>query len=94
MTNLIKLQSLLEIQGGTIHQMSEVIGLSVSDILNLHNVPYSYDKLSVLGKSVGLVAATCPGDYLKTRLMPEYRGNVSFWKAALRSYDLRCENLI
>lgn len=94
MTNLEKLQNLLGLQGGTIHQMVGITGLSVSQIIDLDVLPYEYSKKNVSGKNKGSVASTCSPVWLLDNLVKDFQGNISFWKSALKSVDMKQQGLI
>jgi len=88
MNNTEKLLKILGYQGGTIHDLSKEIGLSVSVILDIDKLSYDYGVLEGKAKSVGLITNTCSASYIKTNLLPIYYGSFNFWKAAIRSLDL------
>ena len=86
MNNLTKLQNLLGFKGGTIHQMSDLIGLSVENILKLDKLPSAIDYKA---KTTGSVSFTCSGKWLITNKVPEYYGNYSYWHYAVESLTLK-----
>tara|TARA_R110000851_G_scaffold281320_1_gene434762 strand:- start:267 stop:539 length:273 start_codon:yes stop_codon:yes gene_type:complete len=85
-TNLTKIQNLLGFSGGTIHQMSDLIGLSVDSILTIDKTPNMIDYRA---KAVGSVSFTCSGKWLIDNKVPEYYGNYSYWHYAVKSLTLK-----
>ena len=85
-TNLTKLQELLGFNGGTIHQMSEMIGLSVNEILTLDKTPYNIDYQA---KAVGSVSFTCTGKFIIDNKLEKYYGDYSYWHYAIKSLSLK-----
>lgn len=88
MTSTEKLLKILGYTGGTIHDLSKEIGLSVNQILDIEKIPYEYGVFEGKSKSVGLIVNTCSSKWIKANLLPTYYGSFNFWKAAICSVDL------
>lgn len=74
--------ALLGWTGGTIHQVSDEIGVD-SDIL-LHGKPSSTYTASdyMLGQSA---FSTCSREWITDRLLPQYKGNADFFLGYMRA---------
>lgn len=88
MNSTQKLLKILGYSGGTIHDLSKEIGLTVTQILDIENMRYTDGVFDSQAKSVGLITNTCGPVWIKENLIPVYYGSLNFWKASIRSLDL------
>ena len=75
-------------QGGTIHQVSDEIGVPVEVLL--------YGKpSSTLGSNCDYMKgqyafSTCSKEWVRERLLPMYKGNADFWLGYKIAYMIDC----
>lgn len=87
MTNLEKLLTLLGLQGGTLHQVSELTGLTLTQILNLESIPYtSFESVSEIKGSVAFTHST---EYMRDEIVKTHKGDLDYWKSAIKSLKLK-----
>jgi hypothetical protein len=71
-------------QGGTIHQLVEVTGVSIDDIL--YNSYQRQQGLNSAYNSGFSGVRTCSRDWRKNTLAPKYFGNVPYWHGVIEGY--------
>lgn len=76
-------------QGGTIHQVSEVTGLEVEQILSLPD--YKPESTSILSddSSGWFAVRTCDLSHNLRVNFPAHRGNIAFWYGVMRGQSMK-----
>lgn len=74
-------------QGGTVHQLSDATGLSVSDILRSEQVTDNPPLGSYHSEGFSAVR-TCDKVYRVMHLAPKYNGNLEYWQGVMVGYNI------
>lgn len=86
--NTKALFELLDWQGGTVHQLADVVDVPAETLL------YGMPVVKWIGSAFmrGQFAFdTCSKEYTKTVLLKAYRGNADFWLGYMRAASLKKE---
>lgn len=85
--NIQALYLLLQWQGGTIHQLSDVLDVPAETLL--YGIPSN-----TLGAASPFMLgqwafSTCSSEYIKNTILKAYRGNSDFWLGYMRAATLK-----
>jgi hypothetical protein len=72
-------------QGGTVHQVAQATGLTVSQIIDTNRHLSSIDGVPTAGGWFAM--RTCSPEYRVARLFPENQGNLAFWMGCAQGMD-------
>jgi hypothetical protein len=83
MTKLQCFLNLLGWQGGTIHQVGEALGIHGNDLITKQPSNTWADSDYMKGQ---YAYTSCGVDWVRDRLLPEYKGNLDFWLGYQRAF--------
>lgn len=72
-------------QGGTVHQVSEEIGVSVQDIL--YKKIDRIEAMSFDYQSAWFAVRTCSQSFFLSNIAPKQHGNVLFWHGVIQAVN-------